>query len=286
MFIPEISASKVAGLIGKNPYKNSYEIVYELLCKDKHIKNQISDIEKATNRRPFNSVVNDLLRESSVRSCVVSGLREAQHTQDVTGVLERVETQAKDIVNRPEFAPDVQTRLATEIRGQVSKQRGLRNESSILNSYETQQNVRVTERNTKTLRKDYGKFRLIGRIDGYVESENRIVDSKDRTRKWTSVPEYDEIQLRCYMDMTGATESELVERFPDGSVRTTKFLNDPERWQEIRIAIEAAADEMNAALKDTESLKQIIDKNTIILNGGHHPTKPAGRVSIQTRLNL
>lgn len=261
MFIPEISASKVAGLIGKHAYQQVHEVMYEVMCKDKLIKARLLDV--AGSRRPFQSVVNDLMREKSVKDCVFSGVREAQTTQDVPGVLERVEAQAKAIVDRPEFTPELQARLATELRGQVSKRRGLQNETSILNTYETQQKVQVIDRNTKTLRKDYGKFRIIGRIDGYVESERRIVDSKDRTRKWATVPSYDEIQLRCYMNMTGATEAELIERFPDGTMRNTKFLNDPEIWASLQTDIEAAVAQMNSMLGDPEALKELVHKNTV-----------------------
>jgi hypothetical protein len=266
MYIPEISASKVAGLIGLHKYQDAYEVTYGLLCKDKLIKARIADIEKATNRRPFSVVANDILKEQSIRDCVNRGIRACKATNDIPGVLKDVEGQARLALSlRHSFTPDVREQLVQEIRSKVSTQRGLQNENHILDAYETERDVKVTERNTKTIRKDYGKFKLVGRTDGYVESEKRIVDSKDRTRFWPEVPLYDEIQLRCYMDMTGATESELIERFPNGQTRHTKFLNDPEKWKTLQDAIEKAVIDMNSALRDNELLKRIVFQNTVCI---------------------
>jgi hypothetical protein len=266
MYIPEISATKVAGLIGLHKYQTANEVFYDILCKDKLIKARIHDIEKAHKRRPFSDVLDDILKEEAIKGCVNKGLRECKTTTNVASVLSDVEGQARLVLSlRHTFTPQVREQLVQEIRGKVAKQRGLQNEDNILNAYEVQREVKVTERNTKTIRKDYGKFRLVGRTDGFVESENRIVDSKDRTRFWPEVPLYDEIQLRCYMSMTGATEAELIERFPNGTTRHTKFLNDPEKWKTLQEAIEKAVAEMNAALRDNETLKRIVFQNTVCL---------------------
>jgi hypothetical protein len=67
------------------------------------------------------------------------------------------------------------------VASQIHKQRGLRNENEILDNHEKEAKVVVTDRNTRQARKDFGLFALVGRIDGYVASQNRIVDSKERT---------------------------------------------------------------------------------------------------------
>ncbi len=279
--IPEISASKVAGFIGLHRYQNANEVYYDLLCKDKSIKARIHEIERVHNRKSFYHVVNEVLRDQPIYDCISSGIAAAKLTSDVSSVLDEVEQQAKVVLSlrRDNFTPEVRDQLAAEVRGRVSKQRGLNNENHILDQYEEQREVKVTERNTKTCRKDYGSFKLVGRTDGFVASENRIVDSKERTRMWDSVPLYDEIQLRCYMDMTGATESELVERFPDGSVRHTKFMNDPEKWKTITDAIERNVIRLKAALENEEELKRIVFANTvcIIQNGGAVSSKASSR---------
>ena len=270
MFTPELSASKVAGFIGLHKYQSPQEIQYELLLKDKATKERIRAMEAAHGRCSFTGLVNEILREQPVADCIQVGIRSASATQDVGSVLEEVERQARLILDlrQDSLPPEVRDRLAGEIRGKVNKGRGIQNENAILDQYETHRDVKVTERNTKTCRKDYGSFKLVGRTDGYVASENRIVDSKDRTRWWPQVPLYDEIQLRCYMEMTGATESELVERFPDGRVRHTKYLNDPEKWKSLQTAIELAVAKLAACVTNEEELKRVVFANTVCLHNG------------------
>ena len=221
------------------------------------------------------------MRDQPVLDCIACGLDAAKATDDVSSVLEEVEQQARLILDlrRDSFTPELRSQLASEIRGKVSRQRGLNNETAILDQYETQRDVKVTDRNTKTFKKSYGSFRLIGRTDGYVASENRIVDSKDRTRSWPQVPLYDEIQLRCYMDMSGATESELIERFPNGEVRHTKFLNDPEKWRVIQEAIEKAVATLNEAADNADELRKIVFANTVCIqaNGSATPESRPSR---------
>ena len=263
--IPEISASKVAGLIGLHKYQSAIETIYELLCKDKTLKARIAAIEKTYNRRPFNAVVNELLRETPVMDCVSAGLEACKQSENVQSTLDDVEFSARVLLDLryDRYSSELRDRLASEIRGKVTKQRGINNENAVLDQYETQRDVKVTERNTKMARKDHGTFKLIGRIDGYVESEKRIVDSKERTRMWPTVPVYDEIQMRVYMNLLDARESELVERFPDGTTRHTKYTNDPEKWNSIHGAIERAVQRMNAAADNEDELKRIVFLNTV-----------------------
>lgn len=271
--IPEISASKVAGLIGLNKYQTPAEIMYDLFLKNKETKQVILDIERTHGRRPFNVVLAEVLKQGPIQDCISKGVSDACKTSDVASVLEDVERRANVVLDLRygSLEQDVRTRIASEVRGQVSKRRGIRNENAILDQYETQREVQVVERNTKMCRKTYSTFKLVGRTDGYVPSENRIVDSKDRTRFWDSVPIYDEIQLRCYMDMTGVSESELVERFPDGNTRHTKFLNDSEKWKVIEEEVTRAVAKMNSALENPEELKRIVFENTVWTHSNGSP---------------
>jgi hypothetical protein len=263
--IPEISASKVAGFIGLHKYQNSNEIAYELLCRDAATKAKIIDSERAEHRRPFNAVLNEVLKGSAISDCISTGIQDAQNSSNVTGILKEVQDRAEVIISlvHEKFDPELRARLADEVRGQVAKRRGINNEEKILNAYEKVKDVRVTERNTKTIKKDMGTWTLVGRCDGYVASENRIVDSKDRTRHWPQVPLYDEIQLRCYMNMYGAKESELIERFPDGQTRHTLYPLDDAKWATIQKAVEKNVEKLRLAMEDEEELKRIVFANTV-----------------------
>jgi hypothetical protein len=264
-FIPELSASKVAGFIGLHKFQNAHEIAYELLRKDAAMKAKIAEMEQAHNRRSFQTVLKDVLAEQPIADCVRAGIRAAQRTEDVSGVLREVESRAAVVLDlrRESFSPELKARLAEEVRGQVSKRRGLQNEDKILNTYEAAKDVKVTERNTKTIKKDFGTWKLVGRCDGYVASENRIVDSKDRTRFWPQVPLYDEIQMRCYMNMYDAKEAELIERFPNGETRHTLYPADEAKWATLQTAVEKGVEDLRRAMTDDEELKRIVFTNTV-----------------------
>lgn len=286
--IPTISASKVAGLIGVHKYQDQHEVLYDLMYRNKEARARITALEASANRRPFQNVVEEVLKDSAVKNCIYAGLRACQKTQDIKGVLQEVELKANVVLNLryDQYPPEIRQALVCEIRGQVSKRRGINNEAKILDNYEVAQDVKVTERNTRSLKLDLGKFILTGRTDGWVASENRVVDSKDRTRWFPEVPVYDEIQLRVYMKMLGCPESELIERFPDGRTRVTKFMNDPAKWETIEKAITTAVDTMNAALVDDETLKRIVFANTIEIHGaGVYPPSDAG-ISEQARTDV
>jgi hypothetical protein len=264
-FIPEISASKVAGLIGLHAYQSPHETMYDLLSRHIPTKNRIADIEVRERRVAISKLKDAVLRSSPIRDVVNAGIRACEGKADIGETLGDVETQAAIVLNlrHSELSSEVRQMLATEVRGAVQKQRGLNKENKILDTYETDNKVVVKDRNTMTFKKTYSTFKLIGRTDGYVEEHNRIVDSKARTRWWKDVPMYDEIQLRVYMALSGAAESELIESFPDGRVRETKFLNDIEKWEVIHGAIGDAVKKMTEATLNEEVLRAIVFANTV-----------------------
>jgi hypothetical protein len=265
LYIPEISASKVAGLIGLNAYQAPHEIMYDLLTKHAPANAQMKHIEENESRISMNKLKNIVLATPAIKSIVFQGVQSCEGRTDILETLNDIEAKARVVIDlrHSDIAPDVRSILVNEVRGAVQKNRGLRNEDSILNAYEVEQKVEVKERNTKTFRKLYGSYKLIGRTDGYVKEHNRIVDSKARTRWREEVPIYDEIQMRVYMDMSGAKESELVESFPDGRTRNTKFTNDADKWASINTAIRQAVTKINTAIEDPVVLREIVFANTV-----------------------
>jgi len=268
MFKPSISATKVAGVCGLHKYQNIDEVTYELYCKDKTVEPKIRAIEAELGLRSFESLKTDVFKDGNVKQVVYAAL-DAAKSGDVAAALEDVEIHARMVLTMRygHLGEPVLNRLVSEARGEVSKKRGLNNEDKILNTYETDNNVQVVERNTKNMKMEFPTFRLAGRTDGWVAAHNRIVDSKDRTRFFPEVPIYDEIQLRTYMKMSGAVEAELIERFPAHPTRTTKFVNDPNQWAVIEDSLTAAVAKMNQILESPTDLERIIRKNTV-RNGG------------------
>jgi len=266
-FIPEISASKVAALIGLNKYQSPHEVMYDLLSKYEPIKAKIAAIQTSEHRVPASKLKYAVLATPAIKNIVNTGIKVCVGLTDITEALKDVERQARVVVNlRHSDLPDeFRELLVSEVCGEVRKKRGLNTENAILNTYETDNNVKVEQRNTKTFRKAYDDYKLIGRTDGYVAEHKRIVDSKARTRWWPEVPMYDEIQLRVYMELSGCEETELIESFPDGRVRTTKYLNSPEKWGAIETEIKDAVKKMNHMVENEESLRELVYANTVIV---------------------
>ena len=264
-FIPDIAASKVAGLCGLHKYQNSEEIMFNLLYKHIPTKAEIDAIMSAENRRPITKVKNEILRNRDIMNIVGRGVRGTDGLDDITPVIQNVESQAKTVLSLrySDLPPSFRDTMVDEIRGSVYRQRGLKNENKALDNYQVVHTVEVEQRNTTSFKKSYEKFKLNGRTDGYVAEHKRIIDAKERTRWWDEPPVYDEIQLRVYMEISGAVESELFETFPDGRTRTTKYENDPEKWATINSSILGAVEKMNNAITNPEELRRIVFANTM-----------------------
>jgi hypothetical protein len=215
---------------------------------------EVSEEEKAL-------AVAEVVKAAELRKLAAA---EVAAAPSVDASLARVEAACKKVVERtPNMTPEMATQLLADARGEVAKKRGLQNEDKILNTYEADKKVVVTERNTKMLRMDKEEFILVGRTDGFVAELNRVVDSKDRTTYWKTVPIYDEIQLRVYMHMMDAKDAELVEKFPNGTKRNTVFENDPEIWADIEANLRLTTRRMCEILADASSLEDLVFKNTV-----------------------
>lgn len=263
-FIPEIPASAVAAVIGLNPYKAPYEAMYAILKKDKILKDEIQDLERVHRRVSLDTVRRKVASHSEVRAIVQRGLAETETNSDIPGIVDRAKTSIELLTNLryPSLPPSVRASIVRECASDIHKQRGTKNENDVLNQYETRTKTQVTDRNTCMRYLKCGDYNLCGRIDGYVASRNRIIDSKERTVHWPEVPVYDEIQMRVYMELMGCPEAELVERFPNGSTRNTLFERDDAQWSQIHARLTAAAQEMISASKDRSVLLKIIEANT------------------------
>ena len=182
----------------------------------------------------------------------------------VDQTLATVEAACQKVIDRsPSMSPAMAAQLLADARGEVAKKRGLNNEDKILNTYEAERKVVLTERNTRMLRMEKETFTLVGRTDGFVATQNRVVDSKNRTRYWTNPPVYDIIQLRVYMHLLDATDSELIEKFPKHPTRHTVYTNDAEEWADIEASLNLAARRMTEILADASSLEDLVFKNTV-----------------------
>jgi hypothetical protein len=265
MFVPNIAASKVAGLIGLNPYQNKNEIMFDLMMKDPSLKVKLNDIITAKSRKSLAKFKREILEDKDVSAIIGTAVRQTTGVANIKPILDGAERSARSLLGLrySDMDSNVRNIIADEVRSAVRCRRGLANENTGLDNYAVANEVVVGDRNTRTFKKSYGSFELNGRPDGFVMSLNRIVDTKERTRWSPNVPIYDEVQLRVYMDLTGAQDSDLNEVFPDGRRRQTNYKNDAEKWQTIVSGLEYAVLTMNEILEDSDLLRDLVFANTI-----------------------
>jgi hypothetical protein len=146
-----------------------------------------------------------------------------------------------------ETAPIVQT-----LTGQIQKQRGTRMEAKAEDEHGMKTGVSVSDRNTP-VRHETPEYILVGYIDG--THGQRVIETKNRKHFWGTPPEYDLIQLKCYMKMRGDVEGVLLERFPTGDSRETLVTWDDDEWETIDRGLRRVANDIKRmTLPDAETI--------------------------------
>ena len=97
-FNPQISASKVAALIGLNPYQQPAEVMYDLLTKHLPTKIRMAKIESDEHRKQLSKIKNEVLYTQAVKNLVANGIQACVGKTDIADVLGDVEKKAKMIM--------------------------------------------------------------------------------------------------------------------------------------------------------------------------------------------
>lgn len=96
----------------------------------------------------------------------------------------------------------------------VSKKRGINEESKILDSYEKVSGKKITKRNSSMYYTKIKGITIGGRIDGFDEKDNKLVEVKNRTYKlFNTIPIYEKVQCEIYMKMLNIDSCVHIERF-------------------------------------------------------------------------
>jgi hypothetical protein len=76
-----------------------------------------------------------------------------------------------------------------------------------------------------------------GRLDG-LDEQGRVVEIKNRTRRFfPAIPEYERIQVACYMQLLKTRHAVIVEQL-NGAQRRTEVEQDDAAWEAIREQLE------------------------------------------------
>lgn len=99
--------------------------------------------------------------------------------------------------------------------------------------------------------------------DVVYEIKNRIRPSA--VCKRYPPPEYDVIQLRCYMFLMGKKDGILVEEFTDGLDRKTQYTWDDQCWDDIVAGIDNALAKYSDLFASEARSSKIVSEYTVVL---------------------
>lgn len=275
--IVKVNASDVAALIGQNKWKTREE-VFERIAIDNgyvdsvldttqeelegYLASEIQTVMQTTTPRDLEALMVEF--ECKTNQLVVKDLILRQLSQPpllstpVEGSAQVVPTLAsvcdptRSIEQNIEACmqhPVVQTFMATShslrtLATSINTIRGTQLEERSTDKLEQTLQTPIRDRNSKCYIYRTPEFLLAGRVDGLTD--DAVIETKTRRRRWTTPPPYDLIQLRCYMKLCGKQTGILNECFPDGTQRRTTLVWDETEWTRIERGIATAVGEFKA----------------------------------------
>ncbi len=269
--MPIFYASEVAALIGLNKFKTKDEALFRVISSMPKFKPLVQSIKESTGKKTEREHVSEAPPEvkESLAKAVESSIGMSK-TSDIQTKIEefKKETTSQLLKGAMEGkAAPVEFRIAAEriakkettveketaklehsmvvdsLSREIQKQRGTKLESVAEDKHAVDTGKAVFDRGGSA-RFECSEYIICGYIDGM--QDGCVVETKNRKRMWGAPPNYDLIQLRCYMKMRGEIDGLLLESFPDGTTRKTKLSWDLDEWDAIHTNLVAVADEITS----------------------------------------
>jgi hypothetical protein len=232
----KVNCSNVAALIGRHKFR-PVEVAVEQFLSDNGIS-----YDKELERREIEA--QKLVEESKifVERCI-----DTRTESDFVDAVDKYKTNIIETARERGVSKEVVSTALKEIQYIV----GSREENSCINKYETANSVKVLDRNSRcyTLPITGLPFKAIlaGKVDGITtyNGERAVLENKKRMKSMRRdspypPPEYDIIQLRCYMKLTGVKHGILNEEFPDRTSRETHIEWSDQEWGKIMTELRVA----------------------------------------------
>lgn len=266
----KINASDVAALIGKNKYKSKEEVFERIAIEHglieaeestliAEIESKLSpeieqvlvstgkDVETTMNayeRSAEKLIITDsVLRVMSLKPILNAPVETPTDVQSALSVICAVSDTKEHAIEQAIQHPIIQkflkeSKQITECAKSINTLRGQKLEETSTDAYQSRSKVEVTHRNSKCYIYRKNSWMIAGRVDGLTDIA--VVETKTRRRVWNSPPEYDIIQLRCYMKLCNRQIGILNEQFPDGTSRETRIQWNDSLWTSIEDKIDLA----------------------------------------------
>jgi len=288
MMKPRFSASEVAGILGRNPYKSKNEVLLKVLTQFPRFKPIIESVKSSLGGKTEREIVSEAPPEIQrvLAECVAESTT-AKTDAEFEGVVKRFKEKNAQVLltnalNGSNVIRDLdidlvrsaQTRIQT---GQTTIERELvalgpvlagvidasKEQETLASEIQKRRGTKLEKVAEDAFVVETGKeiterntftqlecpeYRLIGYIDGF--QDGKVVETKNRKRFWAVPPAYDFVQLRCYMRMKGKVAGVLLENFPAKAPRTTHIAWDDAEWESIHSGLCAVSADI-ARMSDT-----------------------------------
>ena len=133
--------------------------------------------------------------------------------------------------------------VENEIRRQLFTSYGVAKEQSVIDILKREMGYKIAPQEDATFAHTYETpsgiaWKLVGKIDAYTEDGHTVIEVKNRVRRlFMKPPEYERIQIECYLQLvTAAERALLVESLRiDGAPRTLNLIpidKDDALWKQ------------------------------------------------------
>jgi len=241
------SVSKVAAVIGKNPYENTCDI-FETMWKKENKDSYYGSVKRL---KPTESYAND-------QDLIYTALR----TEEVKNIVEDCK-KSTDITNTVTTVENTETKLDEKsaqlvkkhIKSRFSTQYGTKSEQSALDLYAQQTEQNVQKYHVMLNKKINDEITIRGKIDGiikYNDNTCKVVEIKNRTRRlFNEVKEYENIQVQLYLNMLNAKNADLVEHYK-GNLNISPIEYDATLYDEIKVLLTRFDDKLSQITDDKD----------------------------------
>ena len=265
-----IYASDLAVITGHNTYQTLDELMYKLWERNfrsdymeciTSIQSEGQEVVQETKQDYIQRITKEYNIEDAEKM-----MEECLKAADV----KELETKQQKILTSLKDIPKHERKLLKEcIKSETNTNFGTRNENIGLNEYKNQ-----TGENVKQLDRFFKKslyktkrhlWSLGGRIDGINETEDTIIEIKNRVKRlFYNLRDYEKIQVYAYMYILNVNDSRLVECYKEGKTCDINIIDIPYEisyWKtEIDTKIQRFIKQFERFLKSNELKKQLITK--------------------------
>lgn len=263
-----INASKLASILDKNPYTNLYES-YRLLWRKSYPSHYYSAVKKF-NIKTKDQQVSDELKtmKKEISKILVNDVSTNSETINILN-----DEIIKDKIEKIEDK-EIKERTIKEIKSINNCYYGIKNEQENLNKLEqtlisertiSTDTIKINNRNSdKYIYIDETKkYKIIGLVDGIItldEEKNirQIVETKNRkNRLFRRIPQYERIQIICYMKITNINKCLFNENYK-GTSWKCEIEFDNNEWEEIDKQIKEIYNYFQKLLNNEEEQRKLL----------------------------